>query len=166
MKYETVTKKLLLFFIISISSTIHAQTVREVFVSALSPELLLLSTNNRLDLLDLYENGKDAAVKNVFGDEVSLKRLTDDYLQIQSGNSTTELFLLTMINDSHLIGLIQTVCAPACDSYLEFHFDPEKQLLFQTYRTLSYLNQDGRPIIEKNIRENVKEYKWNGMRFE
>jgi hypothetical protein len=204
MKHYIIKKGLLLFFIFSFAPTIQAQTIREVFISVLSPEMLLLSSNNRMDLLDLYANDKKAVIQNVLGDEVSLNHLTDDYLRIQSGNLTTELFLLTMINESHLIGLIQTVCAPLCDSRMEFytvswkklnsetfispvdqswficenaafpldisfmelHYDSEKQLLSQTYQTPSYLSQEDRQTIEKNIREKVKEYKWNGIRFE
>jgi hypothetical protein len=34
----------------------------------------------------------------------------------------------TKINDSKIVGLIQTVCAPVCDSYLEFYTTAGKKL--------------------------------------
>jgi hypothetical protein len=182
-----------IFLALLLASTmisIQAQTMKDVFTSIPELGLLPLSTNDRLDLLDLYLNDKEAVVKNAFGDEVFLTHLTDDYLNIQSGNSTTEIFILTLINESKLIGLIQTVCSPACDShlafysinwknldpeafispglsdsFLEFHCDSEKQLLLQTDNIPAYLNFEDEIDREKKPEE-TKEYKWNGLRFQ
>jgi hypothetical protein len=100
---------------------VKAQTINEIFVSVPETELLTLATNNRLVLIDLYLKGEEASVENSFGDKVYLNCLTDDYLSIRSGNTATEIFLLTLVNESQIIGLIQTVCAPVCDSRLEFY---------------------------------------------
>jgi hypothetical protein len=62
--------------------------------------------------------------------------------------------------------ICENAAFPLDISFMELHYDPEKQLLSQTYQTSSYLSQEDRQIIEKNIREKVKEYKWNGIRFE
>ncbi|MDR0507955.1 MAG: DUF3256 family protein [Dysgonamonadaceae bacterium] len=97
----------------------NAQTAKDLFVSL--PDLLTLDVNSRLDLIDLYTVGEKAVVKNAFNDEISLVCLTDDYLSVKSGNMTVELFLLSLVNESKMIGLIQTSCAPICDSRLEFY---------------------------------------------
>jgi hypothetical protein len=98
-----------------------AQTIKEIFISLPEVALLPLSTNDRMDLIDLYTEGREASIQNSFGDTVILNRLEESYLSIQSGNATTEIFFLTLVNESKIIGLIQTVCAPICDSRLEFY---------------------------------------------
>jgi hypothetical protein len=188
-----IKKGMLLFVIIAFSPAVFAQNLKELFISALTPELLPLSTANRLDLCDLYAAGKDARIINAFEEEVSLTRLTDDYLKIQTGNSTTELFLLTLVNESRLIGFIQTVCAPVCDSRLEFYSLSGKKLNAETFVSLD----DPSPFIPENADtpaggitleelhydpekqilartfnipfylnpEAAEEYKWNEIRF-
>jgi hypothetical protein len=82
---------------------------------------LTLTETNRLELVELYKGGLPAAVENLMGDSCFLTRMTDDYLHIREGESSLEIIVLSMINDSKVICLIRTVCAPLCDSYLEFY---------------------------------------------
>jgi hypothetical protein len=42
-----------------------------------------------------------------------------------------------MINDSKIAGLIQTVCAPVCDSYLEFYTTSWKKLAASAFITFA-----------------------------
>jgi hypothetical protein len=102
-------------------SSSKAQTIKEIFIASPDVMLLPLSANNRMDLIDLYMGGQDATVSNSLGDKVVLNYLTDNYLRLQSGNAVTEMFFLTLINESQIIGLIQTVGAPVCDSRPEFY---------------------------------------------
>ncbi|MDR2087554.1 MAG: DUF3256 family protein, partial [Dysgonamonadaceae bacterium] len=101
--------------------SVKAQPVKEIFITTPDVALLPLTAAHRMDLIDLYMNDQEAVVQNSFGDKVVLNHLTENYLNIQSGNATTELFILTLANESRIIGLIQTVCAPVCDSRLEFY---------------------------------------------
>ena len=116
---------------------VQGQTVGELFVKLPKPELLTLNQSSRLDLIDLYKSGEKATVKNFFDDSCSIHRLTDDYLQIQIGNNSMELFLLSMINDSKILGLIHTVCAPVCDSEIEFYTTTGRKIDASTFITLS-----------------------------
>jgi len=113
------------------------QTVSELFVKLPESTFLTLTVSDRLDLIDLYKEGKQVVVKNRFEDSCLMLRLTDDYLQIQTGNNTMELFLLPMINDSKIVGLIQTVCAPVCDSQLEFFTTTWKKLTTSAFISLA-----------------------------
>jgi hypothetical protein len=131
------------------------QTAAELFVKAPDPALLSLTVSDRLDLIDLYKEGKTARVKNNFDDSCSILRLTDDYIQIQTGKNTTELFLLPMINDSKIIGLIQTVCAPVCDSYLEFYTTSWKKLtasVFVTFADKYYFLKEGVQLEDEKVK--------------
>jgi len=118
----------------------QGQTASELFVKLPEPALLPLTVSDRLDLIDLYKAGEKATVKNSFEDSCSIIRLTDNYLQIQTGKNTTELFLLPMINDSKIVGLIQTVCAPVCDSRLEFYTTTWKKLAPSVFITFAGKN--------------------------
>jgi hypothetical protein len=193
-----------LLFFFSLSAA-NAQTAGEVFLSFSKPILFPLSTNARLDLIDLFRAKKEAIIKNDFGDEVSLLQLTDDYVSIRSGNLQLEIILLSLINESKIICTIQTLCVSMCDSrlefytanwkeldssvfirpvdklwfvsendhlpildisFMEFHYDNTKQSLTQTYNTPQYLSKEDLLSIKPYIREQTKEYKWNGMKFE
>jgi hypothetical protein len=113
-----------------------AQTIKDTFVSFPESMLAPLNTNNRLDLIDMHLAGQEAVVKNALGNDVFLRNFTEDYLYIQSGNLTVELFFLTLVNESKLIGVIQTVCAPVCDSRLEFYTLNWKKLDTESFISL------------------------------
>ena len=151
-------KQRIIFTALLLSITVHlinAQTISELFVKSSEQEFLTLTANNRLDLIDMYKAGRKAVVKNLLDDTCSLVRLTDNYLQIKVGENTTEIFLLPMINDSKVVGLIQTVCAPVCDSRLEFFTTTWKKMDNSTFITLAEKND----FIKKGINpedENIK----------
>jgi hypothetical protein len=111
----------ILFLISCLPFSMQAQTVEKLFASM--PESLSLTWTelNRLELIELYKGGLRAAVENQLGDSCFLTRMTDDYLQIQEGKSSLEMIILSMVNDSKVVCLIHTVCAPLCDSHLEFY---------------------------------------------
>jgi len=116
---------------------VQAQTVSELFVSLPESTLLILPAPDRMDLIDLYKAKKEATVKNFLGDSCSILSMTDNYLQFSTGKNTVELFLLPMINDSKIVGLIQTVCAPVCDSRIEFYTTSWKKLATSIFVTFA-----------------------------
>ena len=140
-------KIVLITFLLSVSvHFIKGQTISELFIKLPEPALLTLTVSDRMDLIDLYKAGDKATVKNRFSDSCSILNMTDDYIQIRTSNNTIELFILPMINDSKIIGLIQTVCAPVCDSYLEFYSTTWKKLstsVFITFAGKSDFLKDG-----------------------
>ena len=142
-----------IFLFCAAISLLQGQTAAEMFIKLPESAFLPLTVANRTDLISLYKAGKNATVKNRLDDSCYLLRLTDDYLQIRAGNNTMELFLLPMINDSKTVGLIQTVCAPACDSHLEFYTTAWKKLSTPTFITLAgkydFLKEGIRPEDEK-----------------
>ena len=118
----------ILFLSVCIPFFMQAQTAEKLFISIPESMLLTLSETNRMELVELYKGGLTAAVENQMGDSCFLTRMTDDYLQIQEGKSSLEIIVLPMVNDSKVIGLIRTVCAPLCDSNLAFYTVNWKQL--------------------------------------
>jgi len=143
-------------FLLAIAiNLVKAQTVSELFVKSPELEFLILTASDRLDLIDMYKASQKAVVKNLLDDTCSLISLRDDYMQLVMGKNTTEMFLLPMINDSKIIGLIQTVCAPVCDSRLEFFTTTWKKIETSAFITLAGKND----FIKKGINqedENIK----------
>jgi len=152
-------KPKIIFIILLLSATVRlsqAQTASELFVALPDPALLSLTVSDRLDLIDMYKAGEKAIVKNQFGDSCSLLRMTNDYLQILTGKNTVELFLLPMINDSKITGLIQTVCTPVCDSKLEFYSVTWKKLdasIFITFAGKYDFLKEGTNPADENVKD-------------
>ena len=119
---------------------VQAQTASELFVKLPESTFLTLTVSDRLDLINMYKAGEKATIKNLLGDSCSILNLTDDFLQVKTSENTMELFLLPMINDSKIVGLIQTVCAPVCDSYLEFYTTSWKKLAASVFITFAGKN--------------------------
>ncbi len=83
----------------------------------------------RKDLIDLYNAGKEAKLKNTMNGFSTLQKLTSDYLLLQvSDNSTIELKLLPLVNDTEIIGMITTVDGPVPDSRIAFYSTDWKPL--------------------------------------
>jgi hypothetical protein len=120
-RYLRMKKYIVVIWICLTATSLKGQTASELFLSLPESALLTLSETSRLDLIDLHKAGHKAEVVNQFGDSSVILHLTNDYLEIKFGNYNLQLLLLQMVNDSKIVLLIQTVCAPVCDSYLEFY---------------------------------------------
>lgn len=119
-------KKTTLFaFVLFLSATASAQSQRmaDVFSSMPDSLLPLISSVNRRDMLDFYNNGMEARVHNQLGEESTLKSLTDTYLLLQSSPVThVEMKLLeTADSTENIITLVRTVETPDADSDVEFY---------------------------------------------
>jgi hypothetical protein len=112
---------------------LRAQTAQEVFTTLPEGLVFELSASAQLDLVDLYAAGRPAQAVNRFGDTIVLKKLTPDYLALQSAGGTFQLIVLKMINDSPLYCLIHTVCAPVCDSRVAFYSAAWKSLPWEAF---------------------------------
>lgn len=136
------------------SFTLQAQTAVEVFNQIPAEIPLTLTSENRLDLVDLYNAKREAIVKNPLGDSCTLVKLTNDYLQLQWDNNTLDFIMLPMINDSKLICLIHTTCAPICDSRIEFYSTNWKKLDSEALITLvdkSWFIKEGTDINDQRV---------------
>ncbi|MDR0733366.1 MAG: DUF3256 family protein [Dysgonamonadaceae bacterium] len=112
-----------------------AQTTEELFASMPKSIALIWTNMNREELIDQYKAGSTAVVKNRLSASCFLTRMTDNYLQITEGKSSTEIIILPMANDSKVICLIYTFCAPVCDSRFEFYTVEWKKLNSDTFIT-------------------------------
>lgn len=98
-----------------------AQEMDAVFVAMPDQYVPQLENAWRKDLIDLYNSGKEAKLKNTMNGFSILKKLTDDYLLLQvTERSTVEMKLLPLVNDTYVVCMITTVYGPVPDSQVEF----------------------------------------------
>ncbi len=121
-------KKICLFLFCLLTITCNAQNMPVIFGNMPKKLSLPVDSIGRQDLMDIYKEKGYGTVKNKFNETVELKSMTDNYLKLESGNSSFQIILLPLINDSKIICTIQTVCAPACDSKINFYTTQWKQL--------------------------------------
>ena len=106
-----------------------AQDMAGVFTAM--PDLYIpqLESAWRKDLVDMYNSGKEARLKNTMNGFSTLKRLTPDYLLLQtSERGTVEMKLLPLVNNTHVVCMIFTVDGPVPDSRISFYTTEWKPL--------------------------------------
>lgn len=98
-----------------------AQEMDALFVTMPDQYIPQLQNEWRKDLIDLYNSGKDATLKNTMEGSSTLKKMTSDYMLLQvTDRSTVELKRLPLINNTNVICMIRTVYGPQPDSRIEF----------------------------------------------
>lgn len=106
-----------------------AQEAKKIFISmpdSLSP---LLTAVNRADCIDFLESNMRAQVTNRFGRKSEMTELGSDYIRMQMSPQSTWQMKLLRVNDStKVVCVVSTVCAPVCDSDVEFYTTDWKQL--------------------------------------
>ena len=103
-------------------SCIYAQKMSDIYPLIPDSLSLLLTKDNRIELVDNYLNNKEAKIKNKLRGDSELKVLTEDYMLLQTtSNTTLEVKLLPVNEYYNIICLIQTYCSSACDSKISFY---------------------------------------------
>lgn len=115
-------KRLILFILFFACVTgVKAQKMDALFVAMPNRYIPQLDDAWRKDLIDLYNSGKEARLKNTMAGFSTLEKLTSDYLLLQTTErSTVEMKLLPLVNNTYVICMITTVKGPAPDSRVEF----------------------------------------------
>lgn len=99
----------------------EAQQMDAVFVAMPDQYVPQLENAWRKDLIDLYNTGKEAKLKNTMNGFSTLKKLTGDYLLLQvTDRSTVEMKLFPLVNDTYVVCMVTTVYGPVPDSRIEF----------------------------------------------
>lgn len=94
--------------------SLYAQDMKTLFIAMPDSVAPLLTKVNREDCVDFLASNMKAEVKNRFGKVSELKRLTDDYLFLQTtGSSSMEMKLLPLNDSVKVICVVNTVCGPA-----------------------------------------------------
>lgn len=114
-------------FICIVFLTLSAEAQRVASFFYVMPEELIpqLETNRRKDIIDLYKHDKKGGVTNSLGGKSDVIELSENYLEVgMSASSTLQIKLLPWQQKDTtgtIITVIRTVCAPACNSTIEFY---------------------------------------------
>ena len=107
----------LIVCLLALASGISAQLrMRDIFAQLPDSVLPLTTRNNRLDCIDFIENGMVARVKNLFGDQVVLDSLTEDFMVLRTSEASCVEMKLVPGNRDTLIFVNRTYHGPVEDS--------------------------------------------------
>lgn len=107
-----------------ISQSAISQTIEKLYVNM--PDILnpTLTKQNRLELVEYFKAKKGDSITNRFGHQAYLLSLDTVNQQIEVKNTPSSTFGMKIFNlevSKRAIGIICTVCAPACQSTIEFY---------------------------------------------
>ena len=110
----------LIVFLLALASGISAQLrMRDIFAQLPDSVLPLTTRNNRLDCIDFIENGMEARVKNLFGDQVVLDSLTEDFMVLRTSEASCVEMKLFAEGTDTLICVNRIYMGPVADSELK-----------------------------------------------
>ena len=99
----------------------RAQDMASVFTEMPDQYIPQLEHAWRKDLVDLYNAGKEARLKNTMEGVSVLRSLTQDYIFLQTTErSSVEMKLLPLVNNTYIVCMISTVNGPVPDSRMAF----------------------------------------------
>ena len=106
-----------LFFLIFVGFS-YSQNIASVILDMPENIIPALSVDNRTMLL---VDSTARVIPTVFG-EVEKLTYRDDYLKVKTSDvGTIQIKTLDTKNDTYIVCVIKTVCAPACDSDIKFY---------------------------------------------
>lgn len=144
-------KQLILILCLSLAASLtKAQDMATLFTSIPDHKIPQLESAWRKDLVDLYQSGKEARLKNTMNGYSTLRQLTADYLLLETTErSQIEMKLFPLINNTHIICMITTVNGPVADSRVEFYTTEWQPLATPDMVTLpgstDFLNEKSNP---------------------
>ena len=107
----------LIVFLLALASGVSAQLrMRDIFAQLPDSVLPLTTRNNRLDCIDFIENGMEARVKNLFGDQVVLDSLTEDFMVLRTSEASCVEMKLFAEGTDTLICVNRIYMGPVADS--------------------------------------------------
>lgn len=108
---------------------VKGQNMAPVFTAMPDQYIPQLENEWRKDLIDLYNSGKEARLQNTMNGFSVLKKLTDNYLLLQvTDESTVEMKLFPLVNNTNIICVVNTVNGPVPDSRIAFYTTEWKPL--------------------------------------
>lgn len=127
-------KWLVLCGVVLCNQFIAAQNIEKLYVGM--PDVLnpTLSKQNRLELVEYYKSGHGDSIANRFGKSAHLLTLDslNSFVQVKNTSSSSFAMKVLRLDDNKpVLGVIRTVCAPVCQSVIEFYDTTWKPMLLQ-----------------------------------
>ena len=134
-----------------LGGSLHAQSLKDLFLKMPQEVCPVLSEYNRLEIVDNQKNDKTMQTRNLFRTFSEMKELTDDYAHLViSKNSEKEMKLLTKNDGTRIIMVISTIlCDDIPDSSVAFYSTEWKPLRTLDYYTLPPIDNFRKVTIDK-----------------
>lgn len=115
-------KKIFILSLLIIGLAVQAQNISPLVI-AMPDDMLIGVTLDQRKLLIAPENDTTAiSVVNAMGDTVTRLGFSEDFISLQTSKiGNLQVKLLPLVNNTQIIGVITTVCGPACDSKINFY---------------------------------------------
>lgn len=102
----------------------YSQTIEDFYVKM--PDILnpTLSRQNRLELLEYHKVHQSDSTANRFGNQaylITMDTINERIVVKNTPESVFEMKMLTLQDSNVVVGIIHTVCAPVCQSSIEFY---------------------------------------------
>ena len=147
-KFLQKTNKWLIILLLSICQFAFSQSIEDLYVKM--PDILnpTLSSQNRLELLEYYKAHQTDTTLNRYGNQVMLlvlDTLNKRLVVRNTPNSTFEMKVNYLKDSIPYIGIIRTICAPVCQSTIEFYDTAWNviPLQFTMPKAILWLNESG-----------------------
>ena len=134
-----------------VGGSLHAQSLKDLFLKMPQEVCPVLSEYNRLEIVDNQKNDKTMQTRNLFRTFSEMKELTDDYAHLViSKNSEKEFKMLTKNDGTRIIMVISTIlCDDIPDSSVAFYSTEWKPLRTLDYYTLPPIDNFRKVTIDK-----------------
>lgn len=110
------------FSLLLIGLVAQAQNIAPLVIAMPDDLLIGVTLDQRKQLIAPEKDTAQTVVVNAVGDTIKRLGFTDDYIALQTSKvGTLQVKLLSLVNNSQIIGVITTVCGPACDSRIDFY---------------------------------------------
>lgn len=115
--------------LLALTLGLQAQNIAPLVIAMPDDMLVGITLDQRKLLISPESDTAQVAVVNVMGDTVKRLGFSEDFISLQTSNpGTLQVKLLPLVNNTQILGLITTVCGPACDSKIDFYTTDWKPL--------------------------------------
>lgn len=121
---KSLNKVIFTVFLLVICLTVNSQSIDTYFVNMPDGLIPTMTKKNRMELLEYHKVGQSDSILNRFGKMSYLQTfdtLNNLIVVKNTLSSSIELKLLKTKNGSAILGVIQSVCAPICQSRVNFY---------------------------------------------
>jgi hypothetical protein len=154
--------------------SLSSQTIEKCYINM--PERLnpVISPKSRMELLEYHKAGQSDSIQNRFGGQAYLEvfdTLNNRIVVKNTKNATFEMKLLKVENGMPVIGVIRSVCAPVCQSAVEFYDTAWNKMPFQFNmpKAIQWVNKDklaASPNLDEVWMDNVLENSFVSLHFD
>jgi hypothetical protein len=162
----------LIIILIFLCQGLFSQTIEKLYINMPDNLNPILSRQNRLELIEYYKSHQSDSITNRFQNQAHLILLDVLNQQIVVKNtisSTFDMKVLTLADSTLAIGIIRTVCAPVCQSSIEFYDTVWNriQLKFTMPKAFEWINEKSIPVEKLDVKwvRNIMNISFVSLKF-